>query len=142
MKLLFMFFKAPSPRNLFSVATYRKKLLIEFSIFIIPIFILATLHFYNHGINEKTISYNAQLSLFLVLCSYVGFISSSDNFHQCHIRHLKLIERYGDAYLKILKTELENTTLLGHLREQWETFEKIMKEQEKLNPNIVIKRHD
>ena len=97
---------------------------------------------YQDGVTIETIKYSGGLLFLATLIGIVSFVSHIDNSCLCHTKHLKLIERYGEAYLKILKTELEQTTLLGHLREQWETFEKIMKEQEKLNPDIVIKRHD
>ena len=136
-----MYCKRTHTLNLFTRKSLWFTFLFYFS-FAIFAFIYGMSVIYQDGVTIETIKHSGGLLFLATLLGVVSFVSHIDHNCVCHAKHLKLIERYGDAYLKILKTELEQTTLLGHLREQWETFEKIMKEQEKLNPDIVIKRHD
>ena len=136
-----MYCKRTQTLNLFA----RKSLWFTFSFtfsFTVFAFIYGVSVIYQDGVTIETIKHSGGLLFLATLLGFICFFSDINTRSVCHAKHLKLIERYGEAYLKILKTELEQTTLLGHLREQWETFEKIMKEQEKLNPDIVIKRHD
>ncbi len=76
---------------------------------------------------DHTLNISMEFCLIVVLVSTMW---GAYNFYRCQTKHYELLEKYGEDYKKILKRDLNRSSIRMYFFRAWENFD------EELNNNI------